>query len=98
MEHEIIRKCIACSEKKSRDEMIKITFEKSSGKFFINPNSKIFGRSIYLCYNNSCVKEILKKNRLEKALKTSNTKLLRQQLEDFHKEQIYDKLNKEQEN
>ena len=61
--------------------MIKITLEKSSGKFFINPNSKIFGRSAYLCYNNSCIKEILKKNKLQKCLKSSNVENLRLQLE-----------------
>ena len=90
MTKDIIRKCIACSKLKNRDEMIKITLEKSSGEFFLNPNSKIFGRSAYLCYNNSCIKEILKKNKLEKVLKSANTKDLRLRLEEFSQGNNYD--------
>lgn len=65
------RKCIGCFELKNRDELIKITRESSSGKIFINPNSKIFGRSVYLCYNNLCVENSLKKNKLAKFLKAA---------------------------
>lgn len=69
MQKEVLRKCIGCFESKNRDEMIKITREKASDKIFINPNSKIFGRSVYLCYNNSCIQNSLKKNKLAKFLK-----------------------------
>ena len=36
----------------------------------VNPNSKTFGRSAYLCYNQSCIEAALKKSRLNKVLKT----------------------------
>ena len=39
----------------------------------VNPNSKIFGRSAYLCYNQSCIELALKKSKLNKALKTNVT-------------------------
>ena len=71
MKRETQRKCIGCFELKNRDEMIKIMRESSSGKIFINPNSKIFGRSVYLCYNNLCVENSLKKNKLAKFLKAA---------------------------
>ncbi len=69
MKQEVFRKCIGCFESKNREEMIKITREHETGEIFINPNSKIFGRSAYLCYNNSCIEKALKKNKLAKFLK-----------------------------
>ena len=51
--------------------MMKLTKNHISGDIEINPNSKIFGRSAYLCYNNQCVEQALKKNKLNKALKTN---------------------------
>ncbi len=67
MEHK--RKCAACGKLKSRSELIKITKEHISGNIIIQPNSKIFGRSAYLCYNQKCIDTALKKDRLKKALK-----------------------------
>ena len=65
------RKCVGCGEIKDAQEMMKLTKNHISGDIEINPNSKIFGRSAYLCYNNQCVEQALKKNKLNKALKTS---------------------------
>lgn len=80
MTKETLRKCIGCFESKNRAEMIKITRESSSGKIFINPNSKIFGRSVYLCYNKTCIENSLKKNKLAKFLKTALTDEFKEQL------------------
>ena len=83
---EIKRKCIGCFNTKNRGEMIRIIREHKSGDIFINPNSKIFGRSVYLCYNNCCIENSFKKNRLAKFLKTSLTEELKNKLRTFHKE------------
>ena len=80
MKKEILRKCIGCFELKNRENTIKITREHETGEIFINPNSKIFGRSVYLCYNKSCVEQSFKKNKLAKFLKS--------QLNDELKERI----------
>ena len=56
---------------KPREEMIKITKEYNSGNTVINPNSLTFGRSAYLCYNQSCIETAFKKNKLNRALKTN---------------------------
>ncbi len=69
MEHR--RKCIACGELKPKEELIKITKEHTSGDIVILPNSKTFGRSVYLCYNKDCIDIAFKKNKLNKMLKTS---------------------------
>ena len=63
------RKCVACGQIKNRHEMIKITKEHVHGNVILNPNSKTFGRSVYLCYNKSCIEAALKKNKLQKILK-----------------------------
>ena len=34
--------------------------------YFINPDTKIFGRSVYLCYNKMCIEGALKKNKIQK--------------------------------
>lgn len=86
MTKEILRKCIGCFKTKPRDEMIKITRENGTSKIFINPNTKIFGRSVYLCYNNTCVESSLKKNKLAKFLKADLTEELKEKLRTFHKE------------
>ena len=65
------RKCVGCGEIKNADEMIKLTKNYLSDDIEINPNSKIFGRSAYLCYNNECIKLAQKKNKLNKVLKTT---------------------------
>ena len=64
-----LRKCIGCGELKPREDMIKITKEFSTDKVVINPNSKTFGRSAYLCYNQSCIEQALKKKKINRALK-----------------------------
>lgn len=65
------RKCVGCGKIRPREELLKITKEFDSGNIVIEPNSKIFGRSAYFCYNKNCQESALKKNRLNKALKTS---------------------------
>ena len=63
------RKCIGCGEIKNRKDLIKITKEHATDNLIINGNSKIFGRSAYLCYNNTCIENAFKKNKLQKILK-----------------------------
>ena len=65
------RKCIGCGAIKDVIELIKITKNFVDGKVIVNPNSKIFGRSAYLCYNEKCKELAFKKNRLNRALKSS---------------------------
>ena len=68
-----LRKCVGCGEIKSRENMIKITKEHSTKEVILNPDSLTFGRSAYLCYNQSCIEQALKKNRLHRVLKVPAT-------------------------
>lgn len=64
------RKCVGCGEFKSRENLIRI-MKTDKDVLVVNPNSKTFGRSAYLCYNQSCIELALKKSKLNKALKTN---------------------------
>ena len=64
------RKCTGCGEIKNREDLIKITRQHSGG-IAINPDSKVFGRSVYLCYNKLCIENAFKKDKISKALKAS---------------------------
>ncbi len=65
------RKCVACGEIKDTEDLIKVTKQSSTGDVIINHDTKIFGRSAYLCYNISCIETAFKKNKLQKALRTA---------------------------
>ena len=66
------RKCVGCGELKPREDLIRV-MKTDKKELIVNPNSKTFGRSAYLCYNQSCIELALKKSKLNKALKTNVT-------------------------
>lgn len=63
------RKCVGCGKIKDRQELIKIT--KVDDDIIVNPDDKKFGRSVYVCYNNACIENAFKKNKISRALKAS---------------------------
>lgn len=67
----MLRKCVGCGKLIDTKELIKLTKNHLSGEIIINPDTMTFGRSAYLCYNQTCITNALKKNRLNRALKTS---------------------------
>ena len=67
---ECLRKCVACGKIRNRRDMIKITKEYKSGNVIVAPDSKIFGRSVYLCYNQECINTAIKKG-INKPLKAN---------------------------
>ena len=69
MEH--IRLCQSCRKKINRDELIKIT-KINDETLKINPKSSELGRSLYVCKNLDCIKNLIKKKRIKSALKFSN--------------------------
>ena len=67
----MLRKCVGCGELKQKEDLIKITKNYKDGSVVINPDSKTFGRSAYLCYNQKCIDAALKKSKINKVLKTN---------------------------
>lgn len=67
----IERVCQGCRKTQDRDLMIKIT-KLESNLLKINPSSNELGRSIYVCKNIDCIKNIIKKHKLKTSLKCNN--------------------------
>ena len=76
----IQRRCAGCWQIKDRNDLIKITASHADKSLIINPNNLTFGRSVYLCYNDSCIESAFKKNKLCKILKAPIPKELKGQL------------------
>ena len=64
-----LRKCVGCGEFNPREDMIKITRDNMTEEVVLNPNSKTFGRSVYLCYNQNCIESAFKKSKINRVLK-----------------------------
>jgi len=67
---EILRKCQGCNKIYDRNLMIKIT--KLPNGLKINPTSKELGRSLYVCKNIDCIRNLIKRKKIKNALKYSN--------------------------
>lgn len=70
MTRTVVRKCQGCAKILDRENFIKITL--NEGKLHINPSSKVLGRSLYICPDIKCIKNVIKKKRLMTALKFKN--------------------------
>ena len=76
----VLRKCCACGKIIDRNELIRILKEHKTGEIIIAPNNKQFGRSIYLCKNEECLKTAIKKKRL-KHLSENEIEILRNEIQ-----------------
>ncbi len=76
MKNIIKRQCRACRTVKDREELIKITL--SGGELFINPNSKITGRSVYVCKNKNCIQALIKTKGIKRGLKFNDDKKIKE--------------------
>ncbi len=70
MTRTVVRKCQGCAKISDRENFIKITLNED--KLHINPSSKVLGRSLYVCPDIKCIKNVIKKKRLMTALKFKN--------------------------
>ncbi|MCR4881098.1 MAG: YlxR family protein [bacterium] len=61
----IMRKCCACGKIADRKDFIRILRNHKTGEYIISPDNKQFGRSIYICKCNECLKSAIKKKRLK---------------------------------
>ena len=66
----ISRRCAGCGKILPREQLLRITKCYKTGEIIVSPDSKQFGRSVYLCYNSECLKTAIKKKRLQKALRS----------------------------
>jgi len=69
LKHVPQRTCIGCREAKPKRELIRIV-RTQSGAVELDPTGKRSGRGTYLCNAESCWQAGLKKERLDRALRT----------------------------
>lgn len=62
---EVLRFCIACRIQKDRNSMHRIMTEYKSKTLILNPDKKTFGKSVYVCKNDECIKKIQKNKRFK---------------------------------
>ena len=77
MEKEIKRKCQGCFNLINRNELIKITKLKD-GTLKVNPSKYELGRSIYVCKNEECIKNLIKTKGIKRGLKFSDGEIIKE--------------------
>lgn len=77
-----LRKCIACNERKSKKELIRVVKNKE-GEVQVDLTGKLNGKGAYICPTVACFAKAKKTDRFSQALETKVT------------EEIYDRLMEE---
>ncbi|MCI6157155.1 MAG: YlxR family protein [Peptoniphilaceae bacterium] len=65
--HEPLRKCVACNERKTKQELLRVVATVNGPE--IDPSGKKNGRGAYICRNLNCIEKSRKKNRFKPALR-----------------------------
>ena len=63
-----LRMCIACKESKPKKELLRVV-KTPGGDFELDYTGKLNGRGAYICNNDACVNELLKRKLLNKSFK-----------------------------
>ncbi len=83
MQRPILRRCISCKKLLDRQQLLRVIRNKQDGVVL---NGKSEGRSAYLCPNEVCLQDVLRRKRLQKALRckvpTSVIEVLQRRLND----------------
>lgn len=77
------RTCIACKLKFQQNKMLRIA--KSNNGVEIDFNKKLQGRGAYICKNNECIANVVKKKLLNRAFKTNLENTIYECLGDYEK-------------
>ena len=74
-----LRQCVFCREYKSKEELVKIT-KTQDGVIELNTDAHIVGRSVYICKKEECIKNALKKKKIEGSLKSNLPESIKEEL------------------
>lgn len=67
-DRKFLRQCVCCKQYKDKQELIRITKDYKTAEIAINNDNSVTGRSLYVCKNEECVANLLKKKRIEHIL------------------------------
>ncbi len=65
------RQCIACKNKIDKSSLIRFTIV--NGKVVVDKEGKMQGRAVYVCADDKCIEEMLKKKALNRAFRKNLT-------------------------
>lgn len=65
-----LRMCIVCKEMKSKKEMLRIV-KNAENNIFLDFKGKSSGRGAYICDNENCINECIKRKMLNRVFKTN---------------------------
>ncbi|MCH5162972.1 MAG: YlxR family protein [Clostridiales bacterium] len=69
MKHTPLRSCIVCREQKAKNELVRIV-RQSGGAIAVDVTGRMDGRGAYVCRNDKCITELIKKRALNRVFKT----------------------------
>ena len=81
------RSCFSCGRRASKRELVRLV-RTVGGAIEVDPIGKVAGRGAYLCLNQQCWEEGLKKSRLDRVLKCSVPAETRQRLLAYSQEKL----------
>lgn len=68
--HKPMRKCIGCNTSKIQNELVRIVFDSEAEEIKLDRERKSSGRGAYLCKNEECVKQAIKRKAFERVFKS----------------------------
>ena len=75
------RKCVACRQSNQQTDMLRLA--KINNEFVFDPKNKIGGRGAYVCKNNSCIQNTIKKKLFNRAFKMNLDSKIYEELERY---------------
>lgn len=64
------RQCVICREFKDKSELTRFTKDSQTQNIEINDKAEYYGRSVYICNDGECLSIAIKKQVIEKNLKS----------------------------
>jgi len=75
------RRCVSCRVNKQQNEMLRVA--KLNNSFIVDEKHKLGGRGAYVCYNQECIANAIKKRAFNRAFKTNLGDELYQKLGEY---------------
>ena len=69
MKHTPLRSCIVCREQKAKHELVRIV-RQSGGEVAVDETGRMDGRGAYVCRDDKCIAELIKRRALNRVFKT----------------------------
>ncbi|MFZ7111066.1 MAG: YlxR family protein [Desulfatiglandales bacterium] len=69
-EHNPIRTCIICGARRPKSDLLRFVLNHQK-KVILDERRRLSGRGAYICRNNTCLSQLTRKNRFNRAFRTN---------------------------